>query len=97
MSDLIEQIRSIAREEARAEMRRLLDEARGDEYLSTRAAAELASVTDGTIRRWIRAGKLTEHRAGRVVRIRRTDLERLLRTGAANDDDPAARALRDFG
>lgn len=94
-----EHIRAIAREEARAEMQRLLAEARGDAYLSAQDAARFAGVTDGTIRRWIRAGRLTEHRAGRVVRVLRTDLERLLRDGArsANDDSPEARAARDFG
>jgi excisionase family DNA binding protein len=52
-----------------------------EEYLTTRAAAHFAGVAMGTIRRWVREGRLPEHRAGRVVRVRRADLERLLADG----------------
>lgn len=70
-----------------------------DEYLSTRGAAELAGVADGTIRRWIREGRLTGHRAGRVVRIKRADVERLLAGDRrdAREPSPEELARRQFG
>ncbi len=52
-----------------------------EEYLTAQDAAQLADVNPGTIRRWVREGKLTEHRAGAHVRVSRADLERMLRTG----------------
>ena len=51
------------------------------ELLSTAEAAAHAKVTPETIRRWIAAGKLPEHRAGREVRIARADLDALLHRG----------------
>jgi excisionase family DNA binding protein len=66
----------------RDELRAALGVASADrgEYLSTRQAADLAAVAAGTIRRWIKAGRLPPLRAGREVRIRRADLEHLLST-----------------
>lgn len=84
----------------RDEVARALAELRAPaEYLSTADAAALAAVAEGTIRRWIREGRIAEHRAGRHVRVRRDDLEALLAGGARRpvDDSPEARARRDFG
>jgi excisionase family DNA binding protein len=81
----------------RREIERVLDEARRDSFLSAADAAKLAHVSEVTIRRWLRSGKLTEHRTGRIVRVSRTDLERLLRSAPSNDLSPEQRALRDFG
>lgn len=70
-----------------------------DEYLDPRAAALVASVSPRTIRRWVRVGLLEEYRAGRVCRVKRADLERLLRDGRRPVEEltPEAAALRDFG
>lgn len=70
-----------------------------DEYLSTAEAARLAGVHRETIIRWIREGRLTEHRAGRCVRVKRGDLERLLARGRRRQVklSPEERARRDFG
>ena len=70
-----------------------------EEYLSTFAAAEVAKVAPGTIRRWVKSGRLREHRAGRLMRIRRTDLERLLREGRPRNDSatPEQIARRKYG
>lgn len=68
------------------------------EYLSTVAAATVASVNEGTIRRWVRAGKLRGYRAGRVLRVRRDELDQMLATGrrsSANDESPEEMAKRD--
>lgn len=82
-----------------AKLRRELATHDRDEYLSTSAAARVASVSPGTLRRWIKEGRIAGQKAGRVVRIRRADLEALLRSGGSprNDDSPAARVARDFG
>jgi excisionase family DNA binding protein len=72
----------------------------GGEYLSTTQAARLAAVTAGTIRRWIRQGELTRHEAGAHVRVRRDELEALLRCDVVPIDknlSPRERARRRFG
>jgi excisionase family DNA binding protein len=52
-----------------------------DGYLSVAKAARLADVAPGTIRAWIRAGRLTAQRAGRVLRVSRSELAQFM-TGA---------------
>jgi len=87
MSELETGLRGLLAELVRDEVRRQLAAAtKPDEYLSTDAAAKVADVAGGTIRRWIREGKLVGHRAGRHVRVRRADLERLLREGGRRDE-----------
>ncbi len=48
------------------------------EYFSTQEAATFASVRPATIRRWIRTGQIVGYRAGRLIRVRRADLEQLM-------------------
>ena len=94
-SELRELIRGIVREELD---RALADAKPTDDYLSTKAAATLASVAEGTIRRWIREGRITGHRAGRVLRLRRSDLEGLLHEDRPEREiSPEEMARRDFG
>jgi excisionase family DNA binding protein len=52
-----------------------------EEYLSVKRAATIAGVSQGTVRGWIRTGRLPEHRAGRLVRVRHADLVALLARG----------------
>ena len=59
-----------------------------DGYLATNAAARLAGVRPETIRRWIDAGDLPVHRAGRLVRVRRSELEAYLARGRKMADQP---------
>jgi len=92
VSDLEHIIRSIVRDE----LAKVANEPQ-DEYLTTAEAATFAKVTEGTIRRWARSGRLTTHRAGRVVRVRRSDLADLLRTTTSPNMSPEAMAARDFG
>ena len=71
-----------------------------DQYLSTRNAANFAQVATGTIRRWIREGRIEGHKAGRVVRVKRAEIETLLRSGSrpqVNDESPRVLARRMFG
>lgn len=96
MSDLESLVRAIVRDEL-AKARPAND---SSEYVSTTEAARIASVTPGTIRRWVRAGELTRHEAGNRVRIRRDELEQLLRCEVVPIDinlSPEERARRRFG
>jgi excisionase family DNA binding protein len=85
VTDFEHQLRELVREVVREELARVRGEpATSGEYLSTGAAAQIAGVHPGTIRRWIREGRLAEHRAGRVVRVLRSELEQLMRSGHHN-------------
>lgn len=108
MTPSIEQtLRDLVAQEVRAEVRRVVSDAmRPDEYLSPATAAKLAEVTPETIRRWVKSGKLTRFgvsgakKRTRVLRVSRLELERLLRTdGASNDEQltPEQLAERRFG
>lgn len=82
MTILGDELERMITERVRVEVARQLATARlPDEYLSAQDAAKFASVTDSTIRRWIRQGRLTEHRAGVRVRVARADLERMMKEG----------------
>lgn len=87
MSALEQALRSLLREEVRQVVR---DELGGlvrsettprnvaEPYLSVAKAARVADVAPGTIRAWIRAGRLESRRAGRVLRVARGELERFM-------------------
>jgi excisionase family DNA binding protein len=93
-------LQELVSQQVRAEVRRVVAELhRPDEYLSTRSAASLASVTQGTVRRWVKEGRLARHMAGRVVRVSRLELERFLRDGGAKNDEetPEQNAAKRFG
>lgn len=95
-----EGFRALIVEVIREEVRRAVNDAiRPDEFLSTSAAAKVAHVKSGTIRRWVSTGKLTGHRVGkRILRIDRGELERFLRKGASNDEmTPEQLADKIFG
>ena len=93
-------IRAMVREEVRAAVAEVLTRnapARAAEeggYLSIAGAARFASVAPGTLRRWIRTGRLPVRRAGRVYRIARAELEAFLeRTGVSAEVAAKARAI----
>ncbi len=68
----------------------------GDEFLTVAEVAELLKLNQQTVRNWIDQGSLPALKVGRRVRIRRSDLERVLdegatRTGkAAQGEGPSA-------
>ena len=98
MSNIEVGLRAIISVVVRAEIREALSaSAQPDEFLSTAHAAKVADVAPGTIRRWVKTGELTKYSAGRVLRVSRRELERLLRAGARNDESPEAEAARRFG
>ena len=85
-------MRAMLREVVRDEIRAAIAEAATDGahafrntdpggYLSVARAAKHADVAPGTIRAWIRKGRLQSRRAGRVLRVSRAELETFLATG----------------
>lgn len=100
MTDPIDALRAFIAQVVRDELARQRPPAAvADEYLSVARAAAVADVAPGTVRRWIREGRLVGHHAGRVLRVKRTDLEALLRGGGRRDRELTAEQLadRDFG
>jgi excisionase family DNA binding protein len=68
---------------------------RGDfteSFLTVAEVAELLKLNQQTVRNWIDQGSLPALRVGRRVRIRRSDLERVLAAGATSaENSPTAR------
>jgi excisionase family DNA binding protein len=54
---------------------------REDSFLTVAEVAEMLKLNQQTVRNWIDQGSLPALRVGRRVRIRRSDLERLLEEG----------------
>lgn len=73
-------VREVLREELATHARRNAGAlpAVDDGFLSVAKAARMADVAPGTIRAWIRAGRLTEQRAGRVLRVSRRELAQFM-------------------
>lgn len=65
-----------------------------DSFLTVAEVAELLKLNQQTVRNWIDQGSLPAHRVGRRVRIKRSDLERLLEegytAGGASSKGPSA-------
>lgn len=97
MADSLEaMIRAIVREEIAASRA----PASTTPYLSTEEAAAYAKVDPGTVRRWIREGKLTRYEAGRELRVSTAELEKQMKPGARSRRralSPEDLAARDFG
>ena len=80
-------VRDAVRDALREELPAALAKSRpanGDgaaEYLSLAGAGKVANVHPDTVRRWLKAGALPSHHAGRQLRVRRDDLVRFLATG----------------
>lgn len=72
----------------------------GEPFLTITEVAVLAKVDPGTVRRWIREGKLASFKAGRALRIRRADLEQFMSRAVPDADgviDFKARAAELLG
>jgi excisionase family DNA binding protein len=81
------ELRDLIRDEVRSAIRQEMGKkpAAAGEFVSVAEAAGIASVTTQTIRAWLRADRLTEYKAGRVLRVRRSELEEFLVKGATPD------------
>jgi excisionase family DNA binding protein len=60
-----------------------------DPFLTVAEVAEILRLNQQTIRNWIDAGSLPAVRIGRRVRIRRSDLDRMLAEGYQGPAAPA--------
>lgn len=74
----------------------------GEEFLTVAEVAELLKLNQQTVRNWIDHGSLPAVRVGRRVRIRRSDLERVIengstRAGKAGSPDGAPSAADFWG
>ena len=71
-----------------------------DTFLTVAEVAELLKLNQQTVRNWIDQGSLPAVRVGRRVRIRRSDLERVLAEGetqgAARSGEPVSQSAEDF-
>ncbi len=99
-------VRSLIREELFELKRDLLAEIRRTlpvtsathEYLTTDEAADLARVTPATIREWVKAGALTELRAGQKILIKTSEIHAFLAGDLLpNEDEVVARELARIG
>jgi excisionase family DNA binding protein len=100
MASLTRAIAELVRVEVDARVRTALaDRPAVPELLSTAEAAQYARVSPRSIRRWLDQGKLRALRAGRELRIRRVDLDQLMRCGRRRSAGltPEQLAARDFG
>jgi excisionase family DNA binding protein len=99
LSALLEAKLAPLREELRALREQLGGRSSAGEYLTVRAAAEVAQVHPDTVRGWVASGRLPRHHAGRELRIRRDELRSLLDAGQdalaglPTAEDRAARIL----
>jgi excisionase family DNA binding protein len=66
------------------------------EFLTLSEAAERAAVSKGTIRNWVKSGKLRTCGTGRVLRIKVRELDALLTRGAAGDERGTEREQADM-
>ena len=94
-----EMLRAIVREEIRAALTEVpRTDAEQDAYLSVRRAAAFVDVHPDTIRAWIKAGRLSGYRAGRELRVLRSELRHFLAVGdsAVHRESPEEEAERIF-
>ena len=86
-----DELRAVVREEIRAALVEIRPSATPENaYLSVKKAAALAAVHPDTLRSWITAGRLPEHRAGRELRVRELDLHRFLDGGSGVQGRPTS-------
>ena len=69
----------------------MIDDDRAESFLTVAEVAEWLKLNQQTVRNWIDQGSLPAVRVGRRVRIKRSDLERLLDEGYQPGTTPAAR------
>ncbi len=95
MASLARAIAELVRVEVDARVRAALAERpAAAELLSTAEAARYAKVTPRSIRRWLDQGKLRALHAGRELRIRRADLDALMRGGRRRE--PSGRSAEEL-
>src|SRR5580693_8666277 len=66
-----------------------MQQERDDSFMTVAEVAELLKLNQQTVRNWIDAGSLPAIRVGRRVRIKRSDLDRILENGYHGTPPPA--------
>jgi excisionase family DNA binding protein len=66
----------------------------GESFLTVAEVAEMLKLNQQTVRNWIDQGSLPAVRIGRRVRIRQTDLDRLLEEGSTGQSASAGESPR---
>ncbi len=77
--DLREFVRSILREELIPLLATVKVERSPDDWMTVEDIAAATKLDPETIYRWVRSGKLHAHKAGRLVRVKRSDFEAAFR------------------
>ena len=101
MSDLNAALRAVLDEALREMVRELIEPylasqpVPADRYLSVPDAAKLLGVSDGTVRSWIRQGKLRRYGCGRVLRVRLSELHDVMFCGSNETPDSDEAMIRD--
>jgi excisionase family DNA binding protein len=75
---LRDELPAIIREHLKPLLERQERSAERGEALSTVAVASYAGVSPATVREWVSSGQLRAQRAGRLLRVRRSDLDAFL-------------------
>lgn len=82
LEDLADRVRTGALEHADSSTDLAMQDDQPRDYLNRHQAARICGVHVATIDRWIAAGHLKVIRRGRIVRIRRADLDKCLSAAA---------------
>lgn len=80
-------IKDALREVVREELAKSQRPSAEPEFLTLDAAADRAACSKGTVRGWLKNGALKSYGVGRIVRIRRLELDELLTKGEREDDE----------
>jgi excisionase family DNA binding protein len=81
-------VREVVREVVREELADLKSaKPATDEYMTIQHAAGLTKVNEETVRRWVAHGELRAVKAGRHLRVKRSELERFLAPDDVLSDD----------
>jgi excisionase family DNA binding protein len=81
-----DEVRQILREELRDLAMNSNPGTAPDAYLTVKAAAEVIAVSTNTIRNWLKAGTLRGYGTEGTVRIKRSDLDRMMATSRSPAD-----------
>jgi hypothetical protein len=95
LRNLEQEIRAIAREEAKRAVAEAKSDLAAQELVSAATAAKLVDVTPGTIRAWARAGLLTRHGKGRRMRVDPREVRELVRRPRSQRKPDASATVAD--
>jgi excisionase family DNA binding protein len=89
-----EEMRNALRESAESSVSATREPAENTDYITVKRAASIASVTESTLREWLRTGRLRRYGHGRVVRVRLSELHHLMEHGPDASASPNESRIR---